>query len=418
MQYNTEMLESIHAQETILAIMLYSEKSSEDVIKRVYSCTSDKMFTDKKAKVVYNTIKETFENNSEILGTKHYVYKLGLIIGIENKDMDNYVYDLESYWSPAQTIDYWLSQLQEAYFAMRYKEAESEKDFYEIIREKDRYQISNEMENIADESDKVIELYENAKKSSIITTYNSINQYIGSLQGGDMIILAGSTGGGKTCMMLNLVLGMAKLGKCIDIFSLEMPKAQLQERIICSEAEIDAHKFRTFKLSDEELKKFDDYANHDFKKLNIRIYKKQTVGIEEIKRIERKSKADIVFIDYLGLINSYDNKSSYEKFSNISRDIKLLAMECNKPIVALHQLNRNFQEREDKRPKTSDLRDSGKIEQDADMICFVYRPCLFDDKQPEDLMEFIIAKNRHGEPNKTVYLTFEGKYQKILERSA
>ena len=152
------------------------------------------------------------------------------------------------------------------------------------------------------------------------------------------------------------------------------------------------------------------------KNMPIRIFKDQTVGIETIKAIEMKSNSDIVFIDYLGLIDSFSNKASYEKFSDISRTIKLTAMLTKKPFIALHQLNRNIQDRDDKKPRISDLRDSGKIEQDADMILFVHRDFCFDDsKNPED-MNFIVAKNRHGTANITIPLIFNGMYQKITER--
>lgn len=412
----TRGLDYSYAEKTVLGIILFSENIGIETIDRVLSCTTENMFIDYQARAVYKAIKETYKEHSEIIGTSHYVYKINLMVSIEHKNMEMYVFDLEKHWSPLQTLDYWLNKVQDEYFAIRFEEAKTEREFIEIIAEKEKYKIITDMDNIANECDKVLNEYENRKKSAIFTSYPSINQYIGSLQGGDMIVLAGSTGGGKTCMMLNLALGIAKQGKKVDIFSLEMPKAQLQQRIICSEAKIDAQKFRAFSLSNEEKSRFNKYATNEFKKLNIRIFKKQTVTIEEIRRIERKSNADIIFIDYLGLIDSYGNKSSYEKFSEISRNIKLLAMESNKPIIALHQLNREFQNREDKKPKTSDLRDSGKIEQDADMIWFVYRPAIFDASKKQDELVFIIAKNRHGETNKEVNLQFIGKYQQVIER--
>lgn len=403
------------AEKVALSILLFSESIKEEAIDSFFYYTKEEMFIDKMNKATYKAIKENYKRISDMIGSKHFAYNINLIVGIET-GIDNYVYDLEPEWVSPVTMKNWISRIQNNYFSIRFKEAKSEKDFNEIIREKNKYIINNEMTNISDNGERILSDYEKRKDSAIFTHYPSINEIIGSLQGGDMIVLAGSTGGGKTCMMLNLAIGIAKQGKNIDIFSLEMPKEQLQQRIICSEALIDASKFRAFKLSDEEKNKFDKYATNELKNLNIRIFKKQTVGIEEIRRIEAKSKSDVVFIDYLGLIDSFGNKSSYEKFSEISRNIKLLAMETNKPIICLHQLNREFQNREDKKPKTSDLRDSGKIEQDADMIWFVYRPSLFDKSYPEDEIIFIIAKNRHGETNKEVSLKFVGKYQKIFER--
>jgi len=126
--------------------------------------------------------------------------------------------------------------------------------------------------------------------------------------------------------------------------------------------------------------------------------------------------SDIVFIDYLGLINGDKNKSNYEKFGEISRELKMIAVELNKPIIALHQLNRSSADRKDKKPKLSDLRDSGKIEQDADMIFFVYRPAYYDTSQSKDLMEFMIGKNRHGESGKSISLCYNPAKQKISDR--
>ena len=168
-------------------------------------------------------------------------------------------------------------------------------------------------------------------------------------------------------------------------------------------------------MTDEEKERYRNYLNNHFKKLNINIYKKQTVTMDEIKRRTLKSKADLVIIDYLGLISGDTNKNSYERYSNISRDIKLLAMESNKPILCLHQLSREYDKRDDKKPRISDLRDSGKIEQDADMIWFVYRPALFDEKANKEEMHFIIAKNRHGETNKDIKMRFDGAKQNISD---
>ena len=403
------------AEKVALAIILFSDNIKEEFLNNFFYYTNENMFIDKMAKATYIAIKDNYKRISDMIGTKHFAYNINLIVEIET-GVKNYIYSFEDEWVSSVTMKNWITRIQNTYFEMKFKNAKNEKEFNEIIREKDKYIITTEMTNISDDGENILKNYEERKKTAIFTPYPSINEIVGSLQGGDMVVLAGSSGGGKTCMMLNLATGIAKQGKKVDIFSLEMPKSQLQQRIICSEALIDASKFRAFSLTPDEKKKFDDYATNDFKKMNISIFKKQTVGIEEIRRIERKSKSDIIFIDYLGLIDSFSNKSSYEKYSEISRNIKLLAMETNKPVICLHQLNRNFQEREDKKPKTSDLRDSGKIEQDADMIWFVYRPSLFDNKHPEDEIVFIVAKNRHGEVNKEVSMRFVGKYQKVFER--
>jgi replicative DNA helicase len=160
-------------------------------------------------------------------------------------------------------------------------------------------------------------------------------------------------------------------------------------------------------------------GSKDFQEMekHITIPATANLNIGKIEEIVKKSNADIIFIDYLGLIRSDNLKqNTYEQISDISRRIKLLAIETNKPIVVLHQLNRDMKDRQDKRPKLSDIRDSGKIEQDADFITFVFRPAYFDIEADKTAMEFIIGKARHTSgAGQKAELCFVGLYQKILE---
>lgn len=409
----------------LLSIIFFSNEINEKIIEKIFRYVPEKMFIGAGTEIIYKNIKFLCGTEDiKLLGTNHFVTKVALMSEVDFKNASSFMLSLEDYFSPLATLDYWIKNIQDVYFKKRFQNATSKKEFEEINSEIEFYTLQSDMANIHDDSNLILDEYEIRKNTALFTPYQKINSLIGSLQGGDMIVLAGSTGGGKTCFMLNLAVGMAKQGKKVDIFSLEMPRQQLQTRIICSEALIDSKKFRRFSLDDTDREKYNKYINNEFKKLNIRIFKQQTVSIELIRNIEMSSDADIVFIDYLGLINSFGNKNSYDKFSEISRNIKLIAMASNKPIVALHQLNREFQNRDDKTPKVSDLRDSGKIEQDADMIWFVHRPGLFADMNTltesqqataQRELKFILAKNRHGETNKTVTLDFDGTYQKIRE---
>ena len=145
-----------------------------------------------------------------------------------------------------------------------------------------------------------------------------------------------------------------------------MNKRQLQNRIISKQTGIKSDKFRKFTLDNYEIKKYSDYAfSEDLQNMELDVCTVFDITVPEIKEIILQSDADIIFIDYLGLIRSTEQGNTYEKVSAVSRELKLLANEINKPIVALHQLNRIPPERKDKRPKLSDLRDSGKIEQDS-----------------------------------------------------
>lgn len=405
-------------EDTLVGTILYAERPfiDIDVCNRIFKYVPTRMLFNREAKKVYEIIQDLCKSEDvELIGTRQFSDKVRMIASLEEDGLDYYVLDLINYSSTITTINYWIKKIHSTYFTEKYKQASSKEEFAIIIEEEQDLTLETDMVNASDGAEEVIEDYEKLKNTAVFTPYQSINNVVGSLQGGDMIVLAATPGAGKTAMLLNMAVGMAKAGKKVDIFSLEMPRKQLQQRMICSMASIDASKFRKFQLTDEEKNRYMETANNEFKKLPIKVFKQQTVGIEYIRTIEMKSDSDIVFIDYLGLIDSFSNKGTYEKFSDISRHIKLLAMQSNKPIVALHQLNRQIQDRDDKKPRISDLRDSGKIEQDADMIWFVHRPFCYDDKLDPNDMDFIIAKNRHGENNKAIRMVFNGMHQRITE---
>lgn len=399
----------------LLALMLYNENITKDIYTYIIDHVPVKMFFNKKCRAIYEIISNTFDTVEEgLLGTDLYRTKVTELYDIESEFKDIYaITELEEYWYPKTTYKHWIRKVQNTYYDEAIKEASSEEVFKEIIEEKNRLLSDTEM-TAAYENLSIIEDYEKTKGTSITTPWKSVNKAIGSIQGGDMIVLAGSTGCGKTCFMLNLAIEIAKQGKTVDIFSLEMPKNQLVQRIACNETGVDAKKFRSFSLTSADIKKLQDYLNNDFKKLKINVYPKQKVSIAEIERIEKKSKSDIIFIDYLGLIEGDKRLGRYDRFSEISRTIKLMAMTVNKPVIALHQLNREFMQRENKEPQLSDLRESGQIEQDSDMVWFVYRPGMFDEKVSKLTMRFILAKNRHGDQSK-IDLLMNGDNQKIIE---
>ena len=400
-------------EETILAILIYNTNTTYQDVEKIIQHLSDDMFQNNGYRQLYQIFKDVYDVNKVIYPSEQFFRQFNQVIFLEDNTLANIVLEIESYWSATPTIDYWIKQIQDEYFKRRYALANTKELFKEVLKEEEKYSLKDKKEEVILND---LEEYEKRKETAIFTHYQSINRYIGSLQGGDMIILAGSTGSGKTCFMLNLIMGFAKQNKSIDVYSLEMPPYQLRQRIVCAEVNIDATKFRSFTLSDDDKTRYNNYVTNVFNNYKINIHKSQSVTIEEIKKKTLKSKSDIVFIDYLGLISDYSHKNTYEKYSDISREIKLLAMQSNKPIIALHQLNRAFQDREDKKPRTSDLRDSGKIEQDADMIWFVYRPSLFNQgNQNLNDMRFILAKNRHGETNKEIKLRFNGETQKIQD---
>ena len=312
---------------------------------------------------------------------------------------------------------YFVKKLHQEYFDRLIQNARSVDEMKVIQQEIDRWTDISSMEHISTGADTLLVDYYNKWETSVKTGFKALDSVIGSLQSGDFLIFAGATSSGKTMCTLNIMLNMAKAGHKCNFYSLEMSKSQLQNRIISSEAGINSAGFRTFTLSEEEQKKHLKYSTEELPKLPINIctdFKGMTV--EKIVNIEKKSDSEIVFIDYLGLLKSNVNSSQYEKVTALSTELKRAAMEVKKPFFVLHQLSRNFAERKDKRPCLSDLRGSGQLEQDADMVLFVHRPSYFDPNADKTLLEIIVGKNRHGENNRIIDFSYYSGHQKIAEK--
>lgn len=409
MNHQNTILLPNHQQEyerNIISMILADKSENKDLI--LNALKSD-MF-------VNRTFKKFFEIAKKLQNENKEINVFSACAEVNEEYTADLLKEIESEFITSVNYLFFVKKLIESYIRRLIQSAVTEEDFDFIQKERETWEIVSCMQSISVNSEKLIAEYYSDFEGAISTGYKSIDEKIGSIQGGDFIILAGQTSMGKTCMMLNLLMNMAKNNIKIDLFSLEMPIKQIQNRLISRETEINSNKFRNFTMSGIEQQKYVKYAEGEFKKLPIRINDKNRISIKEIKKILIKSDSQIVFIDYLGLISGDTNKGVYERFGDISRELKILAGETNKPIIALHQLNRNTFERAEKKPKISDLRDSGKIEQDADMIWFVHRPYYFDLEKPKELMQLIIAKNRHGESNVTVDMLYNPYHQKITDQ--
>lgn len=236
-------------------------------------------------------------------------------------------------------------------------------------------------------------------------------------QKGDMILIAARPSMGKTTFALNLAEYAAlRGGKSIAIFSLEMSKEQLAYKLLCSEANVDMLKLRTGNLEDSDWERI-ARASGPLAAAKIYIDDNAGASIMEMRSKCRKLKIeqgiDMIIIDYLQLMSGSNNESRQQEVSEISRSIKALAKEMNCPVIALSQLSRAPEQRADHRPMLSDLRESGSIEQDADIVMFLYRDEYYN-KETEDknVAECIIAKQRNG-PTGTVKLAWLGQYSKF-----
>ena len=236
-------------------------------------------------------------------------------------------------------------------------------------------------------------------------------------QKGDMVLIAARPSMGKTTFALNIAEHAAlREGKSVVVFSLEMSKEQLAYKLLCSEANVDMLKLRTGALDDKD---WENIARATGPLSKAKIYIDDTAGVtvmetrSKCRRLKLEYGIDLIVIDYLQLMSGSSNESRQQEVSEISRSIKALAKEMECPVIALSQLSRAPEQRADHRPMLSDLRESGSIEQDADLVMFLYRDEYYN-KETEDtnIAECIIAKQRNG-PVGTVKLAWLGQYSKF-----
>jgi replicative DNA helicase len=257
--------------------------------------------------------------------------------------------------------------------------------------------------------------------TGVPTGYTKIDQLTSGLQSGDLIIIAARPSMGKTALALNIAEHVAvDNGLPVAVFSMEMSSTQLAMRMLGSIARVDQHKMRTGKLNDREWGDLSD-AMAKLHETPLFIDEGGALTALEVRararRLKRQySKLGLIVIDYLQLMAaSSQGENRATEISEISRSLKAMAKELDVPVVALSQLNRAVDQRPDRRPVMSDLRESGAIEQDADVIMFIYREVVYKPDLPEDqrgLAEVIIGKQRNG-PIGTIKLTFLGQHTRF-----
>jgi replicative DNA helicase len=258
--------------------------------------------------------------------------------------------------------------------------------------------------------------------TGVPTGFSRLDQLTAGLQNSDLIILAARPAMGKTAFALNLARNAAIEGNVpVAIFSLEMSKEQLSMRMLCAEARVDSSRIRSGFLSRDDWNKLTNAAGI-LSEAPIYIDDSPDISATSIRTKSRRLKMDknlgLVIIDYLQLMRSSTHFERRDlEISEISRSLKILAKELNVPVVALSQLNRKLEERSDKRPQLSDLRESGALEQDADVVSFIYRDEVYnkDENNPNrGTAEIILAKQRNG-PTGTALLTFLNSYTRFEE---
>lgn len=295
----------------------------------------------------------------------------------------------------------------------------AEKKVFEITQSAESKDWQSIEKVVGQEFERIQQLMDIASDvTGMDTGFTDLNKILSGLQKTDLVILAARPAMGKTALALNIALNVAKDGNGIGIFSMEMSAGQLVTRLMCTEGRVDAGAVRTGKLNrDTDIPRLVDAAQ-ELHRLPIYIDDTPGLTINQLSSKSRRLKAanpdlGLIVVDYIGLMVGDGRMSRQEQVSEASRGLKGLAKELDVCVLALSQLNRSVESRTDKRPMPSDLRESGAIEQDADIISFIYRDEYYNPESPEKgVAEVIIAKQRNGSTG-TVKLFFEGKHTRF-----
>ena len=282
----------------------------------------------------------------------------------------------------------------------------SEQKIYAIRRGQSAQEMVPLRNVLPDVLDRLGEMSEHENHlPGLSTGLSAIDQKITGLNKSDLILLAARPGMGKTSLALNLALNVARGGKTVAVFSLEMSREQLATRLLSSEALVENNRLRTGLLRETDWEKIAGAATV-LNRLDIRIDDNPLLSVADMNaKCRRLEGLALVVVDYLQLMTSAGGgrggENRQQVVSDMSRMLKIMAKELNVPVICLSQLSRANEKRDDKRPMLSDLRESGAIEQDADIVLFLYRDDYYnEDSEKHNIAECIVAKNRHGETGK------------------
>ncbi|MBR1647612.1 MAG: replicative DNA helicase [Selenomonadaceae bacterium] len=298
----------------------------------------------------------------------------------------------------------------------------------ELLREAEKKILAATMRNDKRELEKVSDILKSSLENiqhiynnpgslrGVPTGLADVEKVLNGLHKSDLILLAARPSMGKTALALNIAVNAAKMDKVVALFSLEMSCEQIGNRLLSSESKVNSLHLNTGNFSGGDLSKLVD-ALEELSQLNMFIDDTPGISILDLRAKARRLKhevgdLDLIVLDYLQLMQGRSSKNTemnrQQEISEISRSLKALARELNVPILALSQLSRNVEMRAEKKPQLSDLRESGSLEQDADIVLFLYRDEYYnrDDAENENIAELIIAKNRNG-PTTSVRLQFQ-----------
>ena len=435
MRENITPLENQHAEQALLAVMM----QRQDCLHKCLDSLTDQDFNFKENKVIFSAVRKMIENKEEVnfisvedflqkteqlpkAGGTEYLYSLVKDLTPNIVNIEPNINILKACATRRNLADAFSEGLNICMFPgdrnMPQMIEAAENVVYKVIRD-NRPKTSK----LVDLDSCILNLIDRVEKNEIEiglkTDFKKLDIILEGLNTGELIIVAGRPSMGKTTFALNIIKNVVAQDKKVVFFSMEMPEKQITAKLCSSVSSIELSKFKNGTMSEHEKYKL----GNSISKLNKRQLKINDEGgltVSEIKSLARDTELslgglDLIVIDYLGLIapsNKASNKT--EQIGEISNALKRMAMELKVPVIALCQLNRGVEGRQDKRPTMADLRDSGEIEQDADKIMFVYRDFVYNENSSQEEADIIIGKNRNGIIG-TVKLKFEGQYSRFSD---
>jgi len=446
-----EKIYNIYAEQTVLiSLMEYSE-----LIEDIESELTENDFYVSEHRITFKGIITQFHKNGYV--TKSDIRKY---LQERNSYTDQVFYNL-TLQEPIFSLEYHIKELKERTLirellqlskSIEWKILDDdsttenitnyiEKTIFQVTQGRGSKDFKDSPQIIMDTRKYLEKLKERGDKEliGVDTGFRELNKMTTGFNAGDLIIIAARPAMGKTSFALNIVHSVLKTGQGVAFFSLEMPSEQLAIRLLSVKTNIPLQSIRTGNMQPDEWKRLEDAMN-DYEKMPLYVDDDGNANINLVRSKLRKLKTrnpdiGMAVIDYLQIMSSVNVKDRHMEVSDISRGLKLLARELNIPIIALSQLNRSLESRNDKRPILSDIRESGAIEQDADIILFVYRDDVYRYKEEkekekeakktgqkytsdyqekeEEEAEIIIGKQRNG-PTGHVKLIFQKKYTRFV----
>lgn len=430
--------QDLDAERSVLGAILLSSDIIDDVL---LNCRADDFYSDAN-KTIFTVIRDMYDQGArgiDILTVKRELearerfeevggaaYLAQLVEAVPFTEHATYYAKIvKDKHTLRRVIEACRETLGEAYSSIGETDdlvSQAERRIYAIAEDGDAVE-SITMDSILDRTfDRIYaRLDQEGETSGVPTGFYGLDEMISGFRGSELIVLAARPAMGKTALVCNfaLAVGLAQHG-CL-LFSLEMSAPELAERLLCIHARLNGHKLRKGDLGEVEQHAL-TAASVELKQAKIFIDDVAGRTMSQIaaisRRVSRRYGLGLVVIDYLQLIESDDKGLPREQqIASITRRLKFLAKDLDIPVIALAQLNRGVEQREDKRPKLSDLRESGAIEQDADIVMFLHRPAAYDPEDRPGEADLIIAKNRGG-PIGNVSLTWLNEQLRFADRAA